>query len=565
MKNIMFTKQLPYLVYGFIALFLSFYTEGVAQVAINTDGSAPSANTILDLNPAVGKAFVPPKMTYTQIKAISPALEGMTIYDTEFKTLRLYNGTKWVSLTQQFDIFAPTGLLTAQAPTGSLVINAVATDGSGNVYTTGSFVGTATFGTVSVTGSGSCTEFFLAKYNSSGVAQWVQKSTSNQTSGCFAEGKALAVDASGNIHITGSFSTFPYPTANLTFGGLSSIFSYPTLNITTNIFVVKYNSSGVAQWLKNEGGEGDFGDYGTGITVDASSNVYVTGYFSPAQSPVPIGAAIGGTTFPNSTALYEAFVVKYNSSGVGQWAKNIDGVSGLTSQATGSGIAVDGSGNVYISGSFAGSISYFSGISNTSAGLSDGFIAKYNSAGSFTWFTKIGGTGNDFCNGLTIDGSGNLYATGSFVSTANFSFSPSVTSTSAGSDDIFVAKYSNSSANALQWVKRAGGTGSDVGNSIAIDASNNLFVTGSITGAATFGTLPTITASGSLDVFMAKYNTNGAEQWVLKAGGVGNDSGRGIALDPSNNVYTVGGFTASAQFGNTVLAAGTTFLMKYSE
>jgi hypothetical protein len=565
MKNRMFTKQLRLCMFALIALFFSFYTEGVAQVAINTNGSLPSANTILDLNPAIGKALVPPKMNYTQIKAISPALEGMTVYDTEFKTLRLYNGTKWVSLTQQFDVFAPTGTLTAQAPTGSLIINGVATDASGNVYITGSFVGTATFGTVSVTGSGSCTEFFLAKYNNSGVAQWVQKSTSNQTSNCSTEGNALAVDVSGNIYATGIFLTLPNPSANVVFGSLPSLFSYPTPTNASDIFVVKYNSSGVAQWAIREGGEGLSDDVATAITVDASNNIYVAGYFSPNPPAVTVGVTIGAGTFSTTTALNQGFVAKYNTNGVGQWTQNIDG----NQYVYGWGVAVDGSSNVYLVGSFNGS-AYYNGVSTPSAGQFDGFITKFNSAGALQWFKKPGGTGNDYVKGIAInpsDASNNLYITGSFSSSANFVGAFSTTTlTSAGSDDIFVAKY-NTGGN-VQWVNRAGGSsGSDYGNSITIDASNNVFVAGSFNGTATFGTLPTVTASAnSVDIFMAKYTTNGTEQFVFKAGGPSYDTGRRIVVDALNNVYTVGTFNPTGQFGNTVLM-GTSlgFLMKYSE
>jgi Beta-propeller repeat len=544
---------------AFVTLIFSLYTEGVAQISINTDGTPASANTILDLNPSVGKAFVPPKMTWAQIRAISPALEGMTVYDTEFKTLRLYNGTRWMSLTQPTDASAPSGSSTAQAPTGSVTINAVAKAASGNIYITGYLSGAVTFGSVSVTATAA--EFFLVKYNSSGVAQWVQKSTSNNGLG-FAEGKALVVDGSENIYITGTFRTTPNPGGTVVFSGLASIESYPTLHDATDIFVVKYDAGGTALWVRREGGEGDYtGDAGTAITIDGSS-VYVVGFFTPigvgAFPPGSVG--VGGVFFPNSNASLETFVVKYDLNGTPIWARNIDASVGFT--VFGNSIVVDVSGNVFISGYFTGSALY-NGTSTASTGLNDGFLAKYNSTGTLLWFTKTGGTGDDTNSGLTLDGSGNIYTAGSFSGSVTVPTTPSTLLTSAGGTDILVAKYNTSGV--PQWAKRAGGTGNDSGASIAMDAYNNLFLTGSFTGTATFGTLPALTSAGNSDVFVAKYNSSGAEQWVQKAGGGGADSGRSIVVDLLGNVYTVGGFVPSAQFGNATLTTGQSFLMKYAE
>jgi hypothetical protein len=540
-------NQNKYIIHLFIA-FLGFYTEGsFAQVAINTDGSPASTNTILDLNPAIGKAFVPPKMTWAQIKAISPASEGMMVYDTEFKTVRMYNGTRWVNLMPQANITAPPGSFTAQSPSGNITTNSVATDASGNVFITGSFTGTATFGTYSLTSLGGYSDFFIAKYNNSGVAQWAQKA-GGTLSYSGAGGTAVVADASGNAYVTGYFG-----------GVVSGAFSFTaTFNASpeSDAFVAKFNSNGTTAWAIREGA--GYADAGTSILLDGSNNVYVAGYFTFDSMNA---TTIGGVSFLASSALNEAFVVKYNNAGTPIWAKNID----ASVDAKGKGVAVDAAGNVYLAGVFTGDALYNSTLT-ASAGQYDGFIAKYNSAGTFQWFKSLGGTTNDFINGITVDAatpSNNIYITGSFTNTATF-LSPSITLTSAGFEDAFVAKYNTSGI--TQWAKRAGSsTGNDVGNSIAIDASSNLFVTGSFTGVASFGSLPTVSATGGSDIFLTNYNSSGIEQWVQKTGGAGTDKGLSVALDAFGNVYTVGTFTPSVQFGNTLLSAGTTFLMKYSE
>jgi hypothetical protein len=495
-------NQNKYIIHLIIA-FLGFYTEGTfAQVAINTDGSAAGTNTMLDLNPAIGKAFVPPKMTWAQIKAISPASEGMMVYDTEFKTIRFYNGTKWVSLLQPTDPSAPTGNISTQTQFASM--DGIGTDAAGNVYITGSFSGSTTFGGITVTTG----NFYLVKYNNSGIASWVQTGTNVSTV------KGLAVDAAGNAHIIGTF------TGTVTLGSLPSMSSFAT--IKPDVFVVKFNTSGTALWQKQEnGGMNGPNNYGAAIAVDASANVYATGRINSSDM----------VTF---SVIPANFLIKYNAAGTTLWT-NI-AISSLASNMT-----VDGSGNTYL--------------------LYGAAIEKFNTAGTLLWNK---GTTNGSPLSAKTDVAGNLYVTGSFNGTGTFSTSPSVTLTSAGGTDIFIAEYN--SAGTLQWAKRAGGTSNESGTSITIDASNNLYITGQFSGTASFGALPSaLTSAGSTDVFIAKYNNSGTEQWIQKAGGTGNDLGTGIAIDGAGNLYTVGNFTPSALFGTQTLTTGTMFLMKYSE
>jgi hypothetical protein len=527
-----------------IALVFGLNTEGVyAQAAINTDGSPPSANTILDLNPAVGKAFIPPTMNWAQIKAISPAKAGMVVYDSEFNCLRMHNGTKWVRIGEQADLFAPPGSFTTQAAQsspyyGPIYPNSVITDASGNVYITGFFGGTATFGTLPAITEAGGYDIFVAKYSSSGTAQWVQKAgrTNNE------EGRSIAVDASGNVYITGVFQ------GTATFGTLPAITS---AGGSTDIFVAKYNSSGTAQWVQKAGGTSY--DEGASIAVDASSNVYITGYFEGTATFGSLPAIIspGGST--------DIFVAKYNSSGTVQWVQKAGGEN----LDLGIGITVDASGNIYVTGFFEG-VATFGTLPAiiSSVNSHDIFVARLvPSDGLFAWVQKAGGTGGDRGTGITVDASGNVYVTGFFGGTATFGSLPTITSD--GYNDIFVAKY-NSSGTA-QWVQKAGGASSDYVSSIAVDASGNVYITGTFSVPTTFGSLPAIISAGSNDIFVAKYNSRGTALWVQKAGGTNNDTGTGITVDASGNVYTVGQFEPSAQFANQILTSGTMFLMKYAE
>ncbi|RYU93847.1 SBBP repeat-containing protein [Emticicia agri] len=223
-------------------------------------------------------------------------------------------------------------------------------------------------------------------------------------------------------------------------------------------------------------------------------------------------------------------------------------------------IAVDPNGFIYVCGRFRG-VAAFENTILTSSGGDDLFIAKYNRAGALQWAKRAGGTGDDRANGIAVDASGNPYITGSFFMAADFSDTDNVTS--AGLYDIFLAKYTTHGA--LQWVRSAGGTGYDIGNSIGLDASGNAYLTGSVFYNATFGDT-TITSAGNADIFLAKYNSIGEKQWVRQAGSTMDDVGNAIAVDGSGNVYATGYFQGTASFGGTFVSAtgSDIFICKYT-
>ena len=163
------------------------------------------------------------------------------------------------------------------------------------------------------------------------------------------------------------------------------------------------------------------------------------------------------------------------------------------------------------------------------------------------WANKAGGTNYEYCNSnsIAVDANGNSYVTGYFNGSATFGI---ITLTSNGSYDIFVAKL-DSNGNWL-WAKQAGGINYDCGNSIAVDASGNIYVTGRFRNTAIFGTT-TVTGSNSNDIFVAKLDSNGNWLWAKQAGGADNDCGYGIAVDASGNIYVSGWFQGVANFGNT--------------
>lgn len=338
---------------------------------------------------------------------------------------------------------------------GALVV-----DPSGNVYVAGSSYGI-----------GSKSDFVVLKYNSSGVQQWVQRYNGPANDGDNSYG--LAVDASGNVYVTGS-----------SYGGASSY----------DYYTIKYNSAGVQQWAQRYNGTGNSFDSPSSIAVDNSGNVYIAGYST--------GVGTG----------YDYLTIKYNSAGVQQWEQRYNGTGNSTDNVFS--LKIDGSANVYITG--------FSGGSGSG---NDYLTIKYNTAGVQQWLQRYNGTGNgsDIARGLVVDDSGNVYISG-------------YTTGSTSGADMTTIKYN--SGGIQQWLQIYNGIGNSNDEVYALtkDGSGNIYVTGFSTGSGT----------GS-DYATLKYNAAGSPQWLQSYNGpTGNtDESYSVAVDASGYVYVTGGSQSS--------------------
>ena len=237
------------------------------------------------------------------------------------------------------------------------------------------------------------------------------------------------------------------------------------------------------------------------------------------------------------------------------WAEAFGGAAG---SEIAFGLTTDAAGNLYVTGQFYGTVDFDPGpgiASRTSAGGNDIFVAKYTSAGAFVWVTAMGGPSSEWGQGVAVDGSGNVYVTGFFANTANFG---SFTLSSPGTPNGFLAKLDSNGS--PQWVRQISSTSKTVGNAVAVDNSG-VYVTGQFQGTADFGGT-TRTSAGDIDIFTAKWNSTGNLQWVNSYGGSGRDLGYGLALDAAGNVYTVGQVTGSVTFGNDTVSSGSGFALK---
>ncbi|MGB3948119.1 MAG: T9SS type A sorting domain-containing protein [Bacteroidia bacterium] len=299
------------------------------------------------------------------------------------------------------------------------------------------------------------------------------------------------------------------------------------------------------QWAKQMGGAGS--DRGLAMAIDNWGNVYSTGTFSGTADFDP-GVGISNLI---STGSNDIYISKQDSEGNLIWAKQIGG----TDYDEGVSINIDGNNNIFIGGVFEGTTDFDSGVGTanlTSSGESDIFILKLDTAGNFIWVKQFGGINIDYLAAMIQDATGNLYASGHFSDSVDFD--PGVnnlTLTSEGADDIFIFKL-NANGN-LDWAKHIGGNGNDYGSTIALDASNNVYVSGSFQQTVDFDSsvgISDLTSASSDDVFLLKLDALGNYSWVKGFGGIG--EGYTIACDMYNNVYLGSYFSGSADFDPSI-------------
>jgi beta-propeller repeat-containing protein len=346
--------------------------------------------------------------------------------------------------------------------------------------------------------------------------------------------RSIAVDSSGNAYVAGYTDSTDFPIANAVQGTQAG---------AIDVFVSKLNAAGSGLVYSTYlGGNAFDGCYG--IAVDSAGNVYLAGSTLSSNFPTvnPVQATRGSNNSP------DAFVAKLNAAGSALvystylGGSNFDGASG---------IAVDSSGNAYVTGG-TGSTNFPTANALQSALSSptdaDAFITKFNAAGSaLVYSTYLGGIGEDHANSIAVDSTGSVYVAGYTYST-DFPTANAIQAARAGDRDAFVTKV-NAAGSALVYSTYLGGSDMDYANGIAVDSAGSAYVTG-----ATFSTnFPTANAmqnilGGQSDAFVTKLNAAGsALVYSTYLGGNGYDIGTGIALDGARNAYVIG-WTVSTNF-----------------
>ncbi len=372
-------------------------------------------------------------------------------------------------------------------------------------------------------------------------------------------GTAIAVDSAGNIFIGGFTGSTTFPTA----GAFQSTFGGPS----TDGFVLKLNAAGTALVYSTFlGGSGD--DDVRGLAIDASGNAYVTGRTQSTNFPTTVGAFQ-----TKSGGFIDAFVTKLNAAGNALVYSTYFGGADVDE---GDAIAVDGSGNAYVTGFTSLTIPTTTGAFQTApAGGGDAFVFKLNATGSgLVYSTYLGGSpcvptppattcdgdGSDIGRGIAVDASGNAYVAGR-TGSPTFPTTTGALQTTHGSCagcdvsgffDAFVTKL-NPTGSGLVYSTFLGGQRFDEAFGIAVDASGNAYVAGN-TASLNFYTTNGFQTSYhlGLDAFLTKLNDKGSGVlYSTYLGGTDHDEGRAVAVSGSGIAY-LAGFTVSTDFPTRV-------------
>ena len=298
-------------------------------------------------------------------------------------------------------------------------------------------------------------------------------------------------------------------------------------------------------FLSTFGGSGNVTDV-AGVAIDSSDNIYITGTSE--------GTNIFGKNVTSGTTR-DIFVAKLNSSGVVQWVYTAGG----TGADRGRKIALDSSGNIYVAGYYENTVD-FGGGNITSNGSWDAFLLKLNSSGTFQWVKSYGASNNDLGRDVAIDSNDNIYLTGNFRGTVDFG-GGDVSSNPSSNAYIFLVKFNSSGV--FQWVYTAGGTGVDDVRSLALDSSDNPYITGSFQSTVNFGGGNT-TAANTNDLFILKLNSSGAYQSIYTSNIDTTQKAKGLFIDSSGNVYATGIFQNTVNFGggNIISSGQDIYLLK---
>ena len=366
--------------------------------------------------------------------------------------------------------------------TGDEIVRSIGLDASGNIFVAGSFSGQTDLGGGALSSLGA-SDIFVAKYSSTGAYQWAKRAGGSSED----VANSLAVDASGNVIVTGFVRSSP-----ISFGGST----YYNSRNAQDTFVVKFSGvDGSHVWSTVFWCDSD--NEGTGVAVDASGNVLITGRFVASIDPSN-GMWNNDATHKLSTqGSSDWYIAKFSPTGGYLWSRSYGGPANDKPI----GIALDRSGNMFVLGFFTQTITLGGSTFTTLSTDDDVLLAKFSATdGSCSWAKAFRGGGFEQPTGLAIDGNGNVVITGYFQYDINLGGTV-LNSASRGFDDVFVAKYSTSGSHL--WSERFGGPSHDEGMGIAVDGSGHVMVTGSFMGTADFGGQSLISV-GAYDVFLLR-------------------------------------------------------------
>ncbi|MDH3976007.1 MAG: chitobiase/beta-hexosaminidase C-terminal domain-containing protein, partial [Deltaproteobacteria bacterium] len=429
------------------------------------------------------------------------------------------------------------GTLTYGGPFSTHPDNVVAvkTDKSGSIFRAGTFGEPLDFNPgpdVDLHSPSGGEDIYLTKINADGSYLWT-KTMGGKSPDNFRD---LAIDDAGNIYLTGFFTQKadfdPGP-------GVDEHLSYGHFDI----FLTKINADGSYGWTKTMGGPNL--DVGNAVSVDKSGNIYLAGsfFYEADVDPGPafdIRQSMGGA---------DIFLTKINVNGTYGWTKTFGGIWSDESNS----LSVDATGNIYMTGYFSNTVDFNPGPEideHLSRGREDVFITKINVDGSYGWTKAMGGNDRDIATSVAVDSINNVYITGTFEGLADFNPGTEFDDhMSHGLADVFITKINGDGT--YGWTGTIGEGWGDYTHYIAVDNSNNVYLTGYYGGIVDFDPFDGIDVhvhNGNIDMFLTKINADSTYGWTKTVGGTGTDVGYSFSIDDGGYLYTAGSFQGTVDF-----------------
>jgi hypothetical protein len=490
----------------FLMLWCSIVSIYGQNVTIKPNSITPGTNSIYQ------------KLSYNAIQTLLSPTKGDMVYDLTFKCVRVYNGSKWVALENNNS--KPNYASIKEFTNGQSYFGSIKFDLTGNMIVSGVFKGAINFNGINLVASGTSYDFFIGKFTKDGLCLWATSSTGTGSS----SGVSLGLDASGNIYFAGEYS------GEQSFGGT-------TVNSVGNsdIFIGKLNNAGAFQWLQTAGGNGQ--DTFNGLSIDPTGGIYIIGNFESTASFGSLSVISAGSA--------DFYFAKYSSIGASVWVQRGGGIryDDIFSAV------VDASGNLYISAN-----------DNTGINGSISLLNKYSSTGVLLWSKT--GTDNygSRIDKLIIDNANNIVGVGYFGNSFTFD---GQTRTTAGSGDIFLLKY-NPAGTQLAF-DRYGGYGTEVPNTLATDATGNIYIGGTFQQNITINGVSPGKYRYAGDAFLFKLNSSGALQWLETLGGPSTDSIFGLIVDSNNELFFTGSTSVNTTIGNSSIPTSASSIIRLQQ
>jgi len=301
-------------------------------------------------------------------------------------------------------------------------------------------------------------------------------------------GAGVAIDVSGNVIYVGATAGAPDLQVNAG---------------AHDAYIRKFSPAGVAEWTRLLGTTGI--DAATGVAVDSTGNIYVC------------GATAGTMATQTSNGDLDFFLAKYASNGALLWVRQW----GTATMDFATGVAVDSTGNAFVTGYTSASMN-----GQTYLGMTDAFLVKFSSIGNQMWTRQFGSNNYDRGYAVAVDSTGSVFVTGSTGGAM-------LGQTFLGGEDVFLTRYNTGGTH--QWSRQYGSTNGEVGFAIALDSTDNIYIAGT-----TVGTLPGETSAGQADLILLKLNSTGVLQWNDQWGSGGVDTARGVDVTPSGVIVVTG-------------------------